>query len=166
MKPNPKNTLSFIKKAHSGQKYGNQPYWVHPLAVAEKGREIFGSKFTDTAYMAALLHDVVEDTPTTPTDLQKMGYSAQVIDSVELVTKDKTLSYEDNINKIINSKNKIAMMIKFADNFMNYTGDKSSWDPVKAAKSQAKYLKSMERLGSVLGVDPRKLLVDNGGESV
>ena len=55
MKPTVKSTLSLIKKAHSSQKYGNSPYWTHPLAVAEKGREIFGSKFTDTAYMASCL---------------------------------------------------------------------------------------------------------------
>lgn len=44
-----KQTVAFIKKAHSGQKYGTDPYWTHPFAVAENGRELFGSKFTDDA---------------------------------------------------------------------------------------------------------------------
>jgi len=50
------------------------------------------------------------------------------------------------------------MMVKFADNFINYTGDKSGWDPQKAAKSQAKYMKSMQDLGKVLGVKPEDYL--------
>ena len=158
MKPTVKSTLSLIKKAHSGQKYGNSPYWTHPLAVAEKGREIFGSKFTDTAYMAALLHDVVEDTDLTLTDLQKLGYSAQILDTVELVTKDKSLDYEGNIRRITQSRNPFAMMVKFADNFINYTGDKSDWDAKRAAKSQEKYMKSMQTIGKVLGVNPETYL--------
>lgn len=154
MKPTVKSTIKLIKKAHAGQKYGSSPYWTHPLAVAEKGKELFGSRFTLSAYFAALLHDVVEDTNLTPADLQKMGYNAQVIDTVELVTKNPSLDYEGNIRRIIQSGNKLAMMVKFADNFMNYTGDKSNWDPKKAAKSQAKYLKSMQDLGKVLGIRP------------
>jgi (p)ppGpp synthase/HD superfamily hydrolase len=146
MKPTIKSTLSLIKKAHAGQMYGSSPYWTHPLAVAEKGREIFGSKFTDTAYIVALLHDVIEDTHLTLTDLQKMGYSAQVLDAVSLVTKDKSMDYV------------FAQMVKFADNFINYTGDKSHWDSKRAEKSQAKYMKSMKTIGSVLNVDPMKHL--------
>jgi (p)ppGpp synthase/HD superfamily hydrolase len=158
MKPTIKTTLSLIKKAHAGQMYGSSPYWTHPLAVAEKGREIFGSKFTDTAYIVALLHDVIEDTHLTLTDLQKIGYSGQVLDAVSLVTKDKSMDYEVNIDRIVKSRNVFAQMVKFADNFINYTGDKSHWDSKRAEKSQAKYMKSMKTIGSVLNVDPMKYL--------
>ena len=154
MKPNVRSTVSLIKKAHAGQRYGSDPYWTHPLAVAEKGKELFTSKFTETAYIAALLHDVVEDTNVTPSDLQRIGYNAQVIDTVELVTKDESLSYEDNIRRIIQSGNKLAMMVKFADNFINYTGDKSGWGQKRVEKSQAKYMKSMQELGKALGIRP------------
>lgn len=160
MKPTINSTIKLIKKAHSGQKYGSDPYWTHPFAVAEKGKDLFGSKFTQTAYMAALLHDTIEDTDLTPAILQRMGYNAQVIDTVELVTKDKSLNYEGNIRRIIQSANKLAMMVKFSDNFINYTGDKSGWDPKKAAKSQAKYLKSMQDLGKILGTRPEDHLPD------
>jgi hypothetical protein len=44
------------------------------------------------------------------------------------------------------------MMVKYADNFENYSGDKSSWDPARAAASQKKYLKSLNMLGDALGV--------------
>ena len=156
-----KDVLTFIKKAHAGQRYGSSPYWTHPLNVAETGKGIFGGKFTDDTYIAALLHDTVEDTFYTLEDLKNLGFSDKVLNAVLLLTKEKSLSYEDNIKQIISSRDKMAMMVKFADNFVNFTGDKSDWNPQKREKSQAKYWKSMQDLGKVLGVDPEKLLENN-----
>jgi putative chitinase len=68
------------------------------------------------------------------------------------LTKDKTLSYSDNIKKIIGSGNKLAQMVKYADNYENFSGDKSDWDPEKASASQKKYLASLNMLGDHLGV--------------
>lgn len=72
---------------------------------------------------------------------------------VELVTKDSALSYFENIQRIIDSENRRAMMVKFADNYKNYTGDKSDWDPKRREKSNAKYLKSMTLLAEAFGSD-------------
>lgn len=152
-----KSTLEFIKKAHGTQMYGNQPYWKHPLAVMETGKKFFGSRFTTAAQQVALLHDVVEDTPHDRESLEKLGYSKEVLDAVDLVTKDKTLSYDGNIQRIISSGNKLAMMVKFSDNYENFTGDKSHWPAEKAAKSQTKYKKSMQMLGSKLGIKEEEL---------
>jgi len=151
-------TLAFIKKAHAGQKYGNKPYWTHPKAVAEIGKSIFGSKFDTVAYTAALLHDTAEDTEYGLAELKELGYSDEVLAVVSLVTKEKSLSYEGNIQRIIQSGNRRAMMVKFADNYVNYTGDKSTWSAEKREKSQAKYLKSMNDLGKVLGIDAAELI--------
>lgn len=154
---NTEYTLTFIKKAHAGQKYGSMPYWKHPQEVAETGRRVFGSKFDNDAYTVALLHDVIEDTKYDREKLIDLGYSEAVLDAVQLLTKDRNLSYDDNIKKIISSGNKTAMMVKFADNYVNYTGDKSDWDPKKREKSQKKYWKSMQDLGSKLGVTRDKM---------
>jgi hypothetical protein len=150
-----RKTLSFIKRAHDkeqGQKYGNKPYSAHPRAVAAIGRKFFGKDFGADAFKVALLHDILEDTPYTEKDLADRGFSPQVIEAVKLLTKNKALSYEDNIKNIINSGNKLAMMVKYSDNYMNYTGDKSHWPAEKAEKSQKKYLASLNMLGDVLGV--------------
>ena len=48
------STLSFIKTAHEGQKYGNKPYWTHPVAVCETGKKIFGSSFTKEEFIKQL----------------------------------------------------------------------------------------------------------------
>ena len=122
--------------------YGNMPYSSHPKAVANLGKKFFGGKFGPEAIKVALLHDVLEDTPYTPEQLAKKGFSPEVIEAVQLLTKDKTLSYADNIRNIINSGNPLAMMVKYCDNYMNYTGDKSHWTPDRAASSQKKYLAS------------------------
>lgn len=145
-------TLNFIKKAHSAQQYGNKPYWNHPKSVAATGKKFFGAAFGPDAIKAAFLHDVVEDTPYTLEQLDKMGFSPEVVQAVQLLTKNKSLSYEDNIKNIIASGNKIAMMVKYADNYQNYTGDKSSWEPNRAAASQKKYLASLNMLGNKLGI--------------
>jgi GTP diphosphokinase / guanosine-3',5'-bis(diphosphate) 3'-diphosphatase len=150
-------TINFIKKAHSGQKYGSDPYWTHPVKVAETGVEVFGNKFDRETYLASLMHDVVEDTNYTLDDLREMGYTDEVLNVVNLVTKIPG-SYEENIQRIIRSGNRRAMMVKFADNLVNYTGDKSTWEPKRAAKSQAKYLKSMNDIGKALGLNVKDVL--------
>jgi (p)ppGpp synthase/HD superfamily hydrolase len=151
-----RKTINFIKRAHSDQKYGNMPYWKHPVQVAETGVKIFGSKFDNVAYVAALLHDVIEDTEYDREKLSELGYSDDILDAVVLLSKERSFSYEENIKRIINSGNRIAMMVKFADNYVNYTGDKSDWPAPKREKSQAKYKWSMESLGAKLGVEEQK----------
>lgn len=145
-------TLNFATKAHSKQQYGDKPYITHPRSVAATGKQFFGAAFTPDAIKVALLHDVVEDTPYKLNQLSKMGYSPQVVQAVQLLTKNKNLSYADNIRAIIASGNKLAMMVKYADNYQNFTGDKSSWDPARAAHSQKKYLASLNMLGDKLGI--------------
>lgn len=145
-------TLKFIKQAHGNQLYGPLPYWTHPRSVALTGRKVFGPAFNSDAVKVAFLHDVVEDTNIGLDELSKLDFAPIVIQAVELLTKNKALSYAQNIQNIINSGNKLAMMVKYADNYENYTGDKSDWDPARAERSQSKYLKSLNALGAKLGV--------------
>lgn len=145
-----KKTFGFVKKAHTGQQYGDQPYWTHPRKVAAIGKKLFGAKFNNDAVKVAFLHDVVEDTRYTIDQLSKMGYSPEVIEAVGLLTKNKSLTYKDNIRNIIASGNRLAIMVKYADNYANYTGDKSTWDPAKRVSSQKKYHSSMDMLGNKL----------------
>lgn len=128
-------TLKFIKDAHGDQLYGKLPYWRHPRAVATTGRKIFGSRFNSDAVKAAFLHDVVEDTDTKLSDLEELGFSDRVIEAVSLLTKDPSLTYFQNIDRIITSGNELAQMVKYADNYENYTGDKSDWAADRAASS-------------------------------
>jgi hypothetical protein len=145
-------TLKFIQSAHGDQLYGKLPYWTHPRAVALTGKKIFGSRFNSDAVKTAFLHDVVEDTHVGLDELKNLDFSDEVIEAVGLLTKDKKLSYSDNIKKIVGSGNKLAQMVKYADNYENFSGDKSDWDPARASASQKKYLASLNMLGDHLGV--------------
>lgn len=148
-----KSTLNFIKKAHGDQLYGDKPYFTHPKAVAATGKKFFGNKFSNDAIKVAFLHDVVEDTNFSIEQLSKMGFSPEVVEAVSLLTKNKALSYADNIKAIINSGNRLAMMVKYADNYQNFTGDKSDFDPERADRLQKKYLASLDLLGAKLGIN-------------
>jgi hypothetical protein len=149
---NVSQTLNFIKTAHGDQLYGKLPYWTHPRAVALTGRKVFGNKFNSNAVKTAFLHDVVEDTNVGLAELSKLDFDPEVIDAVRLLTKDKSLNYEQNIQNIIKSGNPLAMMVKYADNYENFTGDKNDWDAKRVASSQKKYLMSLNMLGDKLGV--------------
>ncbi len=63
-----KHALKFATAAHGAQlrKYTGEPYIVHPIAVAEIVRSV---PHTEEMIAAALLHDVVEDTPVTLGDI-------------------------------------------------------------------------------------------------
>lgn len=61
--------VKFATRAHRGQvrKYTDQPYIMHPLAVAEIVRTV--PDHTEAMLVAAVLHDVVEDTDVTVQDI-------------------------------------------------------------------------------------------------
>ena len=133
-------TVSFISIAHRDQKYGNMPYMFHPMEVA---RTI--NRASVNEYLAGLLHDVIEDTGFDEAALRER-YDDAVVDMVVLLTKDESLDYRGNIQRIIDSGNVGAMKVKLADNLVNYSGDKSHMDPRRAEKLNARYKMSIEML--------------------
>lgn len=93
--------------AHHGQlDRSGVPYIFHPLHLAEQ-------MHTESEIVAALLHDVVEDTTVSLTDLQKAGFSSEIIEAVRLLTHDKNTPYMDYINAL--KDNSIARAVKLAD---------------------------------------------------
>lgn len=115
----------FAAKAHEGQfRSSGQPYIIHPLAVSfillELGMD------TDTI-CAAMLHDVVEDTPTTLTDIKKrFGQDvAMLVDGVTKLTKmpmfDKEQQQAENVRKMLlaMSQDIRVMIIKLCDRLHN-----------------------------------------------
>jgi len=144
-------TVAFIQEAHKGQKYGNMPYFFHPVEVAAEAAFLANSIFNEDFEMvqavtlAALLHDVIEDTDYTEADLRER-YSTNVVDAVVLLSLNENLEYLENIQRIVDSKNTIAMIVKLADNRVNRGGDKSKFKPEKAERLNARYDASMALL--------------------
>ncbi len=74
----------FAGKAHKGQvRRSGEPYLSHPLEVANYLADM---KLDKTTLVAALLHDVLEDTDATAADIRE-NFGKEVADLVEGVTK-------------------------------------------------------------------------------
>lgn len=105
LKSNMLDTVEFVREAHAGQMYGDQPYITHLLRVA---------MMCDTAEekIVALLHDVVEDTSITMYDL-KEWYDSEIVDAVDCLTRRPDESYEVYLSGI--ESNPMAKNVKIKD---------------------------------------------------
>ncbi|MTV88101.1 HD domain-containing protein, partial [Streptococcus pneumoniae] len=95
------------KKAHFGQiDRAGIDYIKHPETVAS-------FVTTDEEKAVAYLHDVIEDTSLTLLDLKKEGFSKNIIEAVDILTKKKGQDYQSYLNLV--KKNELARVVKLAD---------------------------------------------------
>lgn len=93
-------------EAHLGQlDYNDVPYIFHPYHLAEQMDD-------EVSCTVALLHDVVEDTHLTLSDLEQI-FPTQVVEIVRLLTHDEAIDYFDYIRKI--KTDSIATKVKLED---------------------------------------------------
>ena len=106
--------LEFAKQKHDGQKrIGGDDYITHPIAVCEMVK----SKGLDESYqIAALFHDLLEDTDATDEEILKIG-SPEILEAVKLLTKEKGYDMAKYIGAI--KQNPIAFEVKAADRLHN-----------------------------------------------
>ena len=105
--PQTKKALKLCFEAHKDQlDKSGLPYVFHPFHLAEQMTD-------EKTTVAALLHDVAEDTPITLDDLAEMGFDSDVIDALRLLTHDDDTPYMDYVAKI--KPNPIARAVKLAD---------------------------------------------------
>ena len=103
--------LEIATLAHKGVVRRNgDPYIFHPLRVCNN-KTYIQTKLQKTA---AILHDVIEDTPFTTQFLIEKGITKEVIDVLQLLTHNKeTTTYEDYIDNVCNNVD--AMLVKLSD---------------------------------------------------
>ncbi|MDO5571324.1 MAG: HD domain-containing protein [Bacteroidales bacterium] len=119
-----KKAYDIAFKAHSVQKRkSGEPYIIHPISVARIVSEEMS--LGASPIIAALLHDVVEDTELT-NDFIKENFGDDVAFLVKAVTKEKKCKYEmsqqlDNFKQMLDSINYDirALLIKLADRLHN-----------------------------------------------
>ena len=128
----PKSNVDLIKKAyefaskyHKGQcRRSGEPYMIHPLNVAYI---LAGLELDDETLCAALLHDVVEDTPVTHEDLVR-EFGETIAEMVAGVTKLGTLRYTTREEQQVENYRKMflamgkdirVILIKLADRLHN-----------------------------------------------
>jgi len=139
--------IGYVAEKHGDQKYGDDPYICHLLDVCINTKKLYGIVGNEEEILfVALLHDVLEDTDTTAQELLDFGFSSEVVKSVELITKDSGIHYEDYRQRLIDSGDVMAIKVKFADSYSNYLGDKSHMTEARADKLRKKYAKNMLEL--------------------
>ena len=106
------------------------PYVFHPFHLAEQMDD-------EISTVCALLHDVVEETETTFSDLLNMGFPQEVIDVLTLLTREQDVPYMDYVRKI--STNPTAKKVKIAD--LMHNSDTTRLDNIDewAVKRNLKY---------------------------
>ena len=83
-----------------------QPYIHHPLRVMQNTQH-------PDAKIVAVLHDILEDTATSETDLRSLGFDEKIIHAVLAVTKQDGESRFQAVQRTV--KNPIACEVKLAD---------------------------------------------------
>lgn len=103
--------IEIAAAAHAGQvDKADQPYILHPLRVMLR----VGSPHER---MAAVLHDVVEDTGVTLAQLEREGFPEAVLKAVEALTKRPG---ETRMEAALRAKaDPVARAVKLADNAEN-----------------------------------------------
>ena len=113
--------LEFASKIHKHQKrtFTNEPYINHPIRVANN-KEVL--RYGSSGICVALLHDCIEDAeyPEESDKYISEHFPGPIYESIKLLTHDRLeKSYNEYIKDILNSKNELAIVVKYADSLDN-----------------------------------------------
>jgi guanosine-3',5'-bis(diphosphate) 3'-pyrophosphohydrolase len=128
---------AFAARKHAGQlrKDGRTPYASHPLRVALVVRHVFEIA-DETALIAALLHDTIEDT-TTDHDELTQHFGRAVADVVANLSKDGRLPHDEReaaYDKQIAAASWQARLVKLADVYDNFCDSRNDTERAKCVE--------------------------------
>jgi (p)ppGpp synthase/HD superfamily hydrolase len=99
--------IEIAARAHSGQRdKAGAPYILHPLRVMLRAA-------TDAERIAAVLHDVVEDSDWTFDQLRAEGFAPEVVEAVDALTRRPGETYEEFVLRA--GAHPLARRVKLAD---------------------------------------------------
>ena len=140
-KPTLEDAILLAAGAHRGQlDKAGEPYILHPLRVMLQLQDEAGK-------VAAVLHDVVEDTAITLDNLREGGYSEEVLQALEALTRREGESYADFIERA--AKNPLARRVKLADLADNLNAGRLPQIRKKDRERLARYRAAWDRLNSI-----------------
>ncbi|MCR2033128.1 GTP pyrophosphokinase [Anaerofustis stercorihominis] len=132
-----KKAINLAFNAHEGQTdKGGMAYIMHPFYIESKLNE-------EDEIITALLHDTLEDSNLTKEDLLNEGFSTDIIEAIDTLTK-KQDDYFDYIYKV--KKNDLARKIKLLD--LKHNMDLTRLEKItnKDIKRNERYKKAIEIL--------------------
>lgn len=128
--------IFFAAQRHSTQRRkgpGGQPYVNHLIEAAALLATVGG--VTDVeVLMAAVLHDVLEDTPTTREEVLAL-FGSRVLALVESLTDDKALTRAERRQQVLDHlphADSATQVVKLADLCSNVMTLPSDWEPERA----------------------------------
>jgi len=140
--------IHIATKAHGGQMdKGGQPYILHPLRVMFMRRN-------ETERICAVLHDVIEDSNISIEYLREEGFSEEILNTLEALTKRENESYDDFINRVI--ENKTACNVKLADLCDNMDLSRIINPTQEDYQRVEKYRKAADRIFEVMDFEDDK----------
>jgi (p)ppGpp synthase/HD superfamily hydrolase len=113
-----------------------KPYILHPIRVMQRVRQ-----YGTAVEIIAVLHDVVEDTWVTLELLRSMGFTDEVVEGVDALTRRDGEEYFDYIARC--SRSYSGALVKLAD-----LEDNS--DPVRACAGQPARIARYERARAII----------------
>jgi len=132
--------IAIAVEAHTGQvDKAGEPYILHPIRV------MLGVR-TPEARIAAILHDVVEDSAWTIDDLRRERFSEAILAAVDSVTRRKAESYEEFVER--SDKDPLGREVKIADLRDNADLSRIATPTEKDRMRIQKYLKALATLGA------------------
>ena len=138
--PTLEDAISLAAQAHKGQRdKAGQPYILHVLRVMLRQSD-------ETARIAGVLHDVVEDTGITLAFLRADGYSGAVCEAIDCLTRRPGESYDAAITRV--AGNETARQVKLADLEDNMSPDRML-PGAEAEQRREKYRQARNRLRSL-----------------
>jgi guanosine-3',5'-bis(diphosphate) 3'-pyrophosphohydrolase len=103
--------IQISAQGHAGQTdKAGQPYILHPIRVMLR-------MSTDDERIVAVLHDVVEDSDYSISDLAGEGFSVAILEAVEALTKGPGETRAEAAHRA--ARNPLARKVKLADNAEN-----------------------------------------------
>ncbi|WP_136248403.1 RelA/SpoT family protein [Halomonas borealis] len=153
-----KRAFYYAEQAHDGQRRrSGEPYVTHPLAVAN----ILANMHMDhQSLMAAMLHDVIEDTGVSkPALAEQFGEAvAELVDGVSKLTQitfeDKAVAQAENFQKMVMamSRDIRVIIVKLADRLHNMR-TLGALRPEKKRRIARETLEIYARIANRLGIN-------------
>ncbi len=136
------DAFAFGEEMHDGQfRHSGEPYFTHPVAVAGILAE---QQMDDATLITALLHDTIEDTKATYSEVEKR-FSREIAELVDGVTKLTNLQLSSSETKQAENFRKLFMatsrdlrvtLVKLADRLHNMRTIKSMRPEKQAQKAR------------------------------
>ena len=146
--PTLEDAIVLATEAHRGQTYPSperEPYVCHPLRVMLAVR-------TDVERLAAVLHDVIEDTAVTLDDLRARAYRLDVVNAVDCLTHRPNESHDAYLDRVVT--NEVACRVKLADLADNLANNLRHPPTPRTLARIERYLKARTRIEAALAAHP------------